>query len=299
MDSSPPPSEPPFSRFSALVKRELGADDVRILEPQSPPSEAPNVLCAPLLGGRHVVASFAATPANAPALLRRLEILVRTFAHALEEPAGERPPRPRVPMSLHDELRALAQRARATDAVVLDAHSPVMWGSAISKVPRRHVHTNEELGESFERLEESRRALLKLIQELPPDPPSTEAQDVPPPAPVPSRAVILEEDEGEETPELSLRAIREVRELPGIAALRRGRPVVHVARESDFGYVARSFAGIYLVVLIFDAPFDELRAERVLIEALPKVERLVLALPPIDPGPAPTANVLQFRRRRR
>src|SRR5450432_4153556 len=119
--SAPPPSEPPFARFSALVKRELGADDVRILDAASVPSGATNVLFVSLPGGRHVAVTFASTPESPPALLRRLEILVRTFAQALEEAPNtdtpHRPARPPVSLSLHDELRALAQRARAVDAI--------------------------------------------------------------------------------------------------------------------------------------------------------------------------------------
>jgi hypothetical protein len=307
MDSSPPPpNDAPFTRFSALVKRELGAGDVRILEPPAEPPLAPNVLSAPLLGGRHVVVTLGDSPDNPTALARRLEILARTFAHALEESAtGEhpahRPSRPPIAMSLHDELRALTQRSRAIDAVVLDAHSPVVWGSATIRTPRRQAQSIEEMSDALERLEESRRALFQVIRELSPEAVAAQdvtAPDVPPPTPS-SDVLVSDQDDDEEMPEATVRALREVRELPGIAALRRGRPLVFVVREETFGYVARSFAGIYLVVLVYDAPFDELRAERVLIEALPKVERLVLALPPIDPGPAPTANVIAIRRRRR
>jgi hypothetical protein len=62
--------------------------------------------------------------------------------------------------------------------------------------------------------------------------------------------------------------------------------------------VAHSFAGIYLLVLIFDAPFDELRAERAVLDALGRIERLVLALPPHDPDPTEGAGVVAMRRRR-
>ncbi len=297
----PPPELSPFARFSALVKRELGADDVRILEVTDAPSHAPNVLFASLLGGRHVAVTFGTAPDSPPALLRRLEILVRTFPHALEEPGTEvhRPARPPISLSLHDELRALAQRARAVDAVVLDAHSPVMWGSAITRAPERNVYA-EDLGPALERLEESRRDLLRVIRELSPETAMGAEQDVGPPAPLPSGNVLMDVDDDEpETPEVSHRAIRQVRALPEIPALRRGRPIVHVVRETGFGYVARSFAGIYLLVLVFDDVFDELRAERAITEALPKIERLVLALPPLDPGPAPSANVIAIRSRRR
>jgi hypothetical protein len=303
--TSPPPSEPPIQRFSALVKRELGADDVRILDAADAPSPATNVLYAPLAGGRQVAVTFVTAPDNPPALLRRLEILARTFAHALEDTGGDgRVSRPPVSASLHDELKALARRAQAIDAMVLDAHSPVVWGSAHAPVPQRHAHTSERLLEPLERLEESRRELLRVIHEIGTEPNGVDGDDEDdaekqndgvPPAPV-SVDLLADNDD---SPDVSHRAIQEVRELPGIPALRRGRPLLHVVREDAFGYVARSFAGIYLLVLVFDAPFDELRAERALVEAMPRIEGLVLALPPLDPGPAPTANVIAFRRRRR
>jgi hypothetical protein len=299
--SPPPPSEPPITRFSALVKRELGADDVRILDPADAPSPAPNVLYAPLVGGRQIAVTFVTAPDNPPALLRRLEILARTFAHALGD-SEARASRPPISASLHDELKALARRAQAIDALVLDAHSPVVWGSAHAPVPQRHAHTIEGVGEALERLEESRRELLRVIHEIGTEPngfgadePEPEQDTDVPPAPE-SVDVLSDNDDA---PEVSHRAIQGVRELPGIPALRRGRPLVHVVREEDFGYVARSFAGIYLLVIVYDAQFDELRAERALVEAMPRIEGLVLALPPLDPGPAPTANVIAFRRRRR
>jgi hypothetical protein len=298
MPSSAPPPEPAaFERFSTLVKRELGADDVRLLDAATASSPASNVLFAPLVGGRSIAVTFGAQPENLSAVVRRLEILVRTFAHALERPAGEaRASRAPVSMCLHDELRALAQRARASDAIVLDAHSPVVWGSATRRAPSRDAHN--AIGDTLERLEASRRELLRVLRETPPDAHDGAEQDVPlvgasGPAMSPS-----DEDE-EPTPAASLRAMREVRDLPGIGALRRGRPLAHLVRQDAFGYLARSFAGIYLLVLVFEEPFDELRAERALTEALPKIELLVLALPPLDPGPAPAANVVTLRRRRR
>jgi hypothetical protein len=64
-------------------------------------------------------------------------------------------------------------------------------------------------------------------------------------------------------------------------------------------YLALSFSGIYLLCLVFDAPFDELRAERAAHESLARIERLVLALPPLDPEPQPMGGVISFRKRRR
>src|SRR5262249_4652217 len=69
-------------------------------------------------------------PKDRDALERRLTILTTTFAESLAAPPSEKTrARPRVASSLHEELRALAVRARARDCVVIDVDSPVAWGS--------------------------------------------------------------------------------------------------------------------------------------------------------------------------
>jgi hypothetical protein len=90
-----------------------------------------------------------------------------------------------------------------------------------------------------------------------------------------------------------------VRALPEIAALRKGKHVRCVRGGGPAPLVAHSFAGLYLLVLVFDAPFDELRAERATLDALPRIERLVLALPPHDPDPTEGAGAIAMRRSRR
>jgi hypothetical protein len=85
-----------------------------------------------------------------------------------------------------------------------------------------------------------------------------------------------------------------------MAALRRGRHLRHVEHAGEGPFLAHSFAGIYCLVLVFDGPFDELRAERMVSEVLVRVEQLVLALPPLDPSPRAGAGaVVGFRRARR
>jgi hypothetical protein len=96
----------------------------------------------------------------------------------------------------------------------------------------------------------------------------------------------------------SRRAIEQIRALSEMETLPRGGHLHHTVSEPDFGYVARSFAAIYVLVVVFDAPFDELRAKRAVLHALPTIERLVLALPPLDPGPK-VAGVVALRGRRR
>ena len=46
--------------------------------------------------------------------------------------------------------------------------------------------------------------------------------------------------------------------------------------EDDLGLLARSFAGIYVLVLLYGGRFDELKTERHLHSALPMIERLVM-----------------------
>lgn len=63
--------------------------------------------------------------------------------------------------------------------------------------------------------------------------------------------------------------------------LRKGRPL-HVVRDRppEHAYVAESFAAIYVLVLFFDRDFDPFTARSKLRSALPRIEALVLALPP-------------------
>jgi hypothetical protein len=93
-------------------------------------------------------------------------------------------------------------------------------------------------------------------------------------------------------------AIETVRGLSVLSTLRKGKHVRHVERSGDAPFLAHSLAGIYLLVVVFDGPFDELRAERAVAESLPRVEQLVLALPPLDPTPGTGAGVVAIRRRR-
>jgi hypothetical protein len=283
---------PAFERFVALAKRELGADDVRLLAPAEAVPEAPNVLITRMEDGRHVVASFGESPKDREALERRLTILTTTFAESLAAPPSEKArARPRVASSLHEELRALAVRARARDSVVIDVDSPVVWGSA--SVPAKPRARSDLLLRDV-----SDRELASQV-----DDESGPLQDVAPPAessPMPTTPDEADEDgvfTGSE-PELTRRAIGAMRSLPGIDGLHKGRHLRHVERQSEY-YLALSFSGIYLLCIVFDAPFDELRAERAAHESLPRIERLVQALPPLDPEPQPMGGVIALRRPRR
>jgi hypothetical protein len=284
----PPPVE---ERLRELVLRELGAEEVSVCatgEALFDP-EDPCWLSAELPDDRVVAARFAAPPEDRIALARRMQILVSAFSYLL---GREGTSRNRVPVaqSLKGELAALAARAQAADAFVMDAHSPVVWGSA--RGFRQTAKLTAELAEAMRLLDLSRRELEALLSgELASDPPpdideseTTELRSRPPP------------DSG--TFALAERAVRSLRGLPEFAQLKRGHPLTHRHREPEFGYAAHSFAGIYLLVLVFDGVFDELRAERAVQESIARIERLVLALPPLDPEPTAGAEVIRFRRRR-
>jgi hypothetical protein len=260
-------------RFIALVCRELGAVSARILEPgdaaepDSPPDEAAAArsLRCDMGDGRWAIVTFAEVPADRDAKQRRLEMLVAAFdAIAVDEHPARRS-RPPASTSLREELEGLCERAGATNALVIDANSPVVWGAA------------HPAG----------------IVEVPPLP---SGPNLPVEGGVENDGIA-----GGETATASRRALRVVRGLPEVAALRRGKPLRYVERSGEGPLVAHAFASIYLLVVVFEPTkaFDELRAERAIVESLPRVERLVMALPPHEPDPTQGAGVIAMRRSRR
>jgi hypothetical protein len=166
-----------------------------------------------------------------------------------------------VATSLHDELLALCARAAAVNAIVIDANSPVVWGAAHPQ----GVVAQPPLASSPRMAEE----------------PANAAQ-------------------GEGTPSaLSRKAVHNVRGWPELTALRKGKHVRKVDRDVAAPLLAHSFASIYLLIVVFSGAFDELRAERAVLEAMPRIERLVLALPPLDPQPFEGAGAVRMRKPRR
>lgn len=248
-----------MNRLLGLIRRELGADDVVVLEAGE--AEPGGALVASLPSGARVAVTWADASGASDALRRRLEILVESFGDGLRSTPPSRPP---PAQSLHDELSWLAQRAGALDAVVIDAQSPMVWGAAIDDEATPHLLPRDNIV-SLDKARAGERTPLP-----PPD-------DPPRPR--------------------TLAAVEAVRALPGLAALHRGGHLREASRASDSGWLARSFAGIYVVVMVFDDLFDELRAERALAISLPSIERLVTLLPPVDPSPG--AGVAAIRRPRR
>ncbi|MBX3212611.1 MAG: hypothetical protein KF850_11305 [Labilithrix sp.] len=293
---------PVFERFVSLAKRELQADDVRMLALGEATPEADNVLVSRLSDGRHVVASFAEAPKDRDALERRLAMLANTFSDALASPPSEKTRiRQPVATSLHEELKALAARARALDVVVIDTDSPVVWGCA--SVAARPRARNELLLREVSDRELASRVDDESgpLQDVSPEPPVAAPLTGGSPAPAESAAVVSErgEDDLPRESEATRRAVAAVRRLPALDGLHKGRHLRHVERETNF-ILALSFSGIYILCLVFEGEFDELRAERAAADALPRIERLVSALPPLDPDPPqPMGGVVALRSRRR
>jgi len=65
---------------------------------------------------------------------------------------------------------------------------------------------------------------------------------------------------------------------------------------SDAECLARPFAGLYVLSLVFEGPLSEPSAVGALLHALPIIERLVLALPPVDP-PSGGAKIMRLPQR--
>jgi hypothetical protein len=254
-----------LERLLNLVRRELGAADARFLPPGEEPRDDQHHVSCRLADGRGVEARFEEAPPDREAKQRRLEMLAGTFDTVVDEGAVSRRSRPPASVSLHDELVAICTRTGALNAIVIDANSPVVWAAAY--------------------------------------PDGVVAQ--PPLASSPRVAEAPANDEGlaQGAPAvLSRRAVHDVRGWSELGALRKGKHMRKIEPGDGAEHaslLAHSFASIYIVLVVFDAPFDELRAERAVVEALPRIERLVLALPPLDPDPTDKAGAIAIRRPRR
>jgi len=364
---------PPIFEFLEVVKKSLGAKDVRILSEDEAPSSSNQSLICELPAGQLLAVSFAEAPVNPDSGRRRLEMLVRAFASTLATAAGEAPPGVPRARALSDELSALVERAGALDAVVIDANSPVVWGGASFELPEImqeelerepdnviRIDRQSASARRSELVDRARELGVRMFEALAIDPRAmtlipreicekykviplfggeaglllamSDATDVaaihdavlatglevepglanerliqfvlawnhPGDARVLSDIVgALDPDQRANREALAAtvrdrwtrhfavrKAIQVTRAMPEVATLYRGGHLNRSVIEPDFALIARSFAAIYVLVVVFGGPFDELRAKHAVMHALPAIESLVLALPPRDPPPS-------------
>lgn len=242
------------------MRREIGASEVGITPPGGDAPSGRDVVATELPRGHVVWARLVHAPKKRTTVLRKLAAMAESFVGLLEDAPISTRPRKRTPrIDLRQCLRALATAVGAQDALVLDARSPVVWGSAsgLSGDVLGHPHL-VVLGRQDRLPASGRGAPVSLRQRI------------------------------------ACRVIEQVRSFPAVAHLSRGGHLRKSGRVGETGYMVRSFASIYLLLLVFPKSFDQVRAAREVTLALPRIEALVIALPPQDPASGATS--LRHRR---
>lgn len=291
--------EGPLIRLVELVRRELGARNARVELGGDPPDD-PAVLWREIAGGWRLVAVFDAPPADPAELGARLTTLVDSFSGLAVGVAHEGRPTGRVPIAqaLTASLADLAARAGGADAVVIDMTSPVVWGTSdAAHGPGEDVDAALRVAALDERARGAGVDLVPLLRALSAGEGELGAALSKTPGLSPGMAAELGRElramrrrageRGRDTAGwhrylLESRAVAHARKL--VAASAHPAHLHESAHEEGFGLLARAFANIYLLVIAFDGPFSELHAEAATLHALPRIERLVLSLPP---APAP------------
>lgn len=287
-------------RFLEMAARELGAVDARA-ELGGIDPEDPRLVWCTLPSGFRLVAVFDEPPTVRPEKQRRLEQLAQGFAHTLSEftlPAPSIPPS--VPPSesafrrLDSALEALRTRTGGVGVVVVDVQSPVLWGSSETTRQTENVEAMVEIGNALQATLDVGVQLDAIcaiqtdevparLRELGVDP--THAAQI-------GRALVHRDESALRHHLLICLAVaRARREADGGGSARWAH------HDPQFGFFARAFANIYLLLVVFEGAFSELSVESAVVHALPSIEHLLLALPPLDPDPiAKRGRVIPMRR---
>jgi hypothetical protein len=288
-----PTSDAALIRWLELVRHSLNAVDARVEIGGREPS-VPTVVWAELAPGRRVVVVFDEPPSDSTDRQARLDALVDSFADTTGGDPRATESRPASDARLSDELARLTVRADAVQALVLDVTSPMLWATSHE---RPAIAVDEATLERRDRLlEAAARAGI--------DPAAWLAARAAGPSPDggPAVAAIMDRSLSEELSgalqrEPSASASdwkRFVQVTRAVASFRRATAVAQrlpaalsgdaTEQESPY-WLARSFASIYALLLVFATPPSQLRAEGAMVQALGTIERLVLSLPPVDPPP--------------
>lgn len=281
--------DPDLARFLALVCREIGAHEASVLDapapedPASPPAPGtppgPGTPSGPGTPPTRATLATGALAADPERELRGTTPSGRIVVARFEDPVGDR----------DVKQRRLDMLVSTFDTVADESSSPK------SRPPAAHL-----LHDELERVRDRANAVNALVIDA--NSPilwaAARPRDV---VPESSNAAWAPEGEAVDAAvaERSRAALDTVRGVVDLGALRRGKRVRHVERDRVAPFLAHSFAGFYLLTLVFDDAFDELRAERAILESLVRIEHLVMALPPVDPPPQQGAGVVAFRRPRR
>jgi hypothetical protein len=288
-------------RLVDVVRRQMSAVDARVEVGGQPPGDPRAVFC-PLSDHVRVVAILADPPADRDEAVARLRSIVESF-HGIASSIVQRvsiPPAPSASSLLDEELQALCARTGAVVALIYDASSPVIWASS------------EALPDGFEDVQGAVRFTTLAGQaamagvDLPSllDTTGTAANDAALPASVPDVLAHAVRATRAQCPDvtrerwrryaLAARAISEARHVK-FDAVAAGEAPADMVQQEQFGWLTRPFAAIYRLLLVFDKPYSELATRGAVVRALPWIERLVLSLPPTDPGTA-AGQVVRMRR---
>lgn len=288
-----------LTKLLDVVQRDLDAADVRAEVGGREPND-PRLVWAPLAPGWRIVAVFDGPPNDAESKRERLATLVRPFEHLkerIEVPAGSLGPVKE--RAVDEALDALAERAGASAAVVVDERSPVLWGSSALRIKGWDVDLMERASALADEVARAGLDPAEWLAGKTPDRRALAEADVD--ETVAQRwghrleriATVgrdWQADEWREALKIA-RAVSAVR-----AECSGGRAPERVSRTEDgWAVFARGFAQIYLCALVYDGAFSELHAEGALVRALPHLETLVLALPPVEPPPR-GAKVIRLQR---
>lgn len=284
-------------RFLDLLCKELDAEDARAEIGGRDPDD-PRLLWTALPGGWRLVAVFAEPPADRQAKQERMQVLVSGFSQTISDlppPPSPAPPNESVFRRLDAALEALRARVGGVGVVIVDAHSPVLWGTSDPQRPAEDVHELAQVGEALRAASDAGVDLDEIC--------SLEASDTPSRlrslgvsselAAKLGRALLQREEPALRHHLLGCLAIARVREETRAV---QGMRWAH--HEPQFGYLVRSFANIYLLLVVFEGAFSELSVESAVVHALPGIEHLVMSLPPLDPEPPASSGGRVIRLRR-
>ncbi|WP_437595975.1 hypothetical protein WMF28_25645 [Sorangium sp. So ce590] len=290
--------DPALLRYLDLVQRELSADDVLIELGGRPPGDPRAVWCA-LPNGSRLVARFAEPPGEPARVSRQLEELAASFSGLSSGGGDQRPSRSGSTHRLDDELEGLASRAGALGAIVVDDTSPVIWGTS---EPRRD---EVDVGDALllaQWADDVERVGVNLIDLLELDDAALEQALATTSLGPGARETIAGHlqkirERGSRSPMAWRRQVAIARAIDRVRGPAASESAAHgrfISQHEQVGVYARAFANIYRLILAYPGPFSELQAEGSVQQALPLIERLVLALPPIDPHRG--AKILHLRR---